>query len=206
MQNAVNGQERSVWCQKNANLKEIKIKNSYFMLLVLQSGKLEFYWKESLMTAKGPCCVCFDARENPVLAKEEEAEYFVVCFAPEFLNENMTLEWVYDCSYEDAAQVHDLCLLSPFLEKRLKGPLEGRSIHAIWGICENLSGEMEKVKDIYWYYRCRSYFIELLIELERMVNITEKIGPDEAGIRYVTDKKIQEAIRFIRTHYKEKLK
>lgn len=109
--------EPKIWCRKNGDVIKEEMTEDCFMLLVLLSERLEFCIEESFTGVEGPCCVCFAANEKPKLIKPAEAEYFLIGFVPEMINENMTLELVQEATYEDVAPVHDLFLLSPFFGK-----------------------------------------------------------------------------------------
>ena len=205
MQEFPNSHELKIWCRKNGDVSEKEMTEDCFMLLVLQSGRLEFCLEESFTDVEGPCCVCFAANEKPKLIRSTEAEYFLIGFLPEMINENMTLELVQEATYEDVAQVHDLFLLSPFLEKKLKGPISGEGFLLLWQACENLKEELEKEGEDYWNYKCRSYFMEILIELERLADITKKMCAEEATVRYLKHKSVKDAVKFIEKGYGKKI-
>ena len=205
MQEFPNSRELKIWCRKNGDVSKKEMTEDCFMLLVLRSGRLEFCVEESFTGVEGPCCVCFAANEKPKLIKPAEAEFFLIGFVPEMINENMTLELVQEATYEDVAQVHDLFLLSPFLEKKLKGSIGGEGFSSRWRACENLNEELEKEGDDYRNYKCRSYFIEILIELERLADITKKMCAEEAKVRYLNHKSVKDAVMFIEKEYGKKI-
>lgn len=205
MREVPNSRDLKIWCRKNDGLSKKEMMEECFTLLVLQSGRMEFCLEESFTVVEGPCCVCFAANERPKLIKPAGAEYFLIGFWPEIINENMTLEFVQEATYEDIAQVHDLFLLSPFLEKKLKGPVSGEGFSLLWQACENLNEELKKEEDVCWNYKCRSYFMEILIELERLVDITKKICAEEATVRYLSNKSVKDAVKFIEKRYSKKI-
>lgn len=205
MQEFPNSHELKIWCRKNGDVSKKEMTEACFMLLVLRSGRLEFCIEESFTGVEGPCCVCFAANEKPKLMGPIGAEYFLIGFQPEMINENMTLELVQEAIYKDVAQVHDLFLLSPFLEKKLKGPISGEGFLLLWQACENLNEELKKEGDSYWHYRCRSYFMEILIELERLADITKKMCAEEATVRYLNHKSVKDAVKFIEKGYSKKI-
>lgn len=197
--------ENGIRCQRNGSLENVQIKNESFLLIVLLSGALDFYMGENLILAEAPCCICFDESENPKFKSVEGAEYFCIYFRPEYLNEAMTFEFLRACSFEDVALVHDSFLLFPFQEKSFRVPFGEEQFLKMQQACVNLNEEMKRDRDTNWHYRCRSYFMEILLSLEKMTDITKRLCAEEATVRVITDKKVKAAIKYVETHYSEKI-
>lgn len=192
-------------CCHNDSLNEIPIKNEYFLLVVLLSGKLFFSMENSSFLAEAPCCVCFDESENLKARETSDAEYFSIYFHPKVLNVNMTFDFLRNCLFDDISLIHEIFLLTPFLEKCLKEPLSGEAFPEIKKLCISLYEEMMLERDAYWNYRCRTWFLEILIALERMADIPKKMSSTEAAAGFLFDKRIRAAVVYIEEHYAEKI-
>ena len=197
--------ENEIRCQRNGSLEKVQIKNESFLLIVLLSGELDFYMGESLILAESPCCICFDESEDPKFGNVEGAEYFCIYFRPEYLNATMTFEFLRSCSFEDVALVHDSFLLFPFQEKSFRVPFGEEQFFEMQQACVNLNEEMKKDRDLNWHYRCRSYFMEILLCLEKMTDITKRLCAEEATVRVITNKKVKAAIKYVATYYPERI-
>lgn len=192
-------------CQKNGNLNEIQTKNKRFLLIVLLSGELGFWIEEEHILAEAPCCICFDESENRRFDDALDAEYYSICFQPEFLDGILTLDFLRSSVFKDVTQAHELILLEPFFRKRFRILQDEKTPAAIGEICAAMEKEMTKEKEMYRYFICRSYFMEILIALERLNKINKKMTPLEASIQYVCNDRLKEAIRYIENHYPEKI-
>lgn len=199
------GKPSYIICRHNADLEEIPIQNEYFLLVVLMSGKLDFCEGGSSFLAEAPCCICFNEKENPKLERAEDADYFCIYFRPEILDADLTFDFLQNCCYKDVAHTHEMFLLSPFWEDCLKGPIEGETFHAVWEASENLYEEMEKERDLHWYYRCRSWFMEILIGLERMAKFPKRLSSVEVTAGYISDKRLRAAVIYIERNYNKKI-
>lgn len=192
-------------CEANGSLEQIEIQNECFLLLVLLSGALSFFIKETKITAEGPCFICLDEKENPKFQTPHKAKYFCIYFHPTFLNVNMTLDLVRSRAYEDIARIHDMFLLKPFLEAYYIVPILNIQTAKVQETCEGLKRELEEQPDWYWSCRSRSYFMELLICLERMDEVyMTNISEGEAAFT-ANSVKLQAAIDYIESHYSEKI-
>ena len=105
-------------CIKNDPLEKIKIKENCFFLLLIRKGKVVFDVAGRNFEAEGPCFVCFDEKENPVVIDKTELECYAVYFHPMFLNVNMTFECVHSKDFAHVATAHDLFLLKPFTDEK----------------------------------------------------------------------------------------
>lgn len=196
-----------VECTKNGVLRDVEIKDRCFLLVFLISGSLTFQVAEQTVVASAPCFICFDETENPTLLAKRKAQYFCVYFHPKFLNINMTFELLRSKSYVDIATNHDMFLLKPFLDGHYVIPVCESYQSSVEAACVHMEEESREQRDWYWSCRGRSYFMEIIIALERMYGL---IGYGE------TDKNIDSAptiqnpilrdlVLFIEGHYMEDL-
>ncbi len=154
-------------CATDGDLSRVDIKGKGFLLVCLWEGELSFSVCGREHTACAPCFLCFDESEDPVFRNPANARYACIWFRPLFLNVNMTLSRIRSVGYEDLASVHDLFLLRPFLEHAYTVPCGKERISSVEQACRCMERELTEQRDWYWSCRGRSYFMEILIALER---------------------------------------
>ena len=196
-----------VECINNAPLDSIDIKDKYFLLIILSKGRLEFEINEQKITATAPAFLCFDETENPVLISKSKAHYTCIYFHPTFLNVNMTFELLRSNSYNDIASTHDMFLLKPFINNEYVIPIIDTSVEKIETSAEYMAKELTEQRDWYWSCRGRSYFMEIIIALERMYGL---IGyglthqkSDNTPI--IKNPKLRDAVLYIEGHYSDSI-
>lgn len=197
------GKVAFVECVKNGSLDNINIKGKCFLLIILTKGKLEFKVDVEKITANAPSFLCFDESENPVLISKSKAHYTCVYFHPKFLNINMTFELLRSSKYGDIATTHDMFMLKPFIDKAYVIPIAETQVEKIEQSADYMLEELTEQSDWYWSCRGRSYFMEIIIALERMYGL---IGyglthqkSDNAPI--IKNPKLRDAVLYIESHY-----
>ena len=192
-----------VECVKNGSLNNIDIKDKCFLLIILTKGKLEFKVGGENITATAPSFLCFDETENPVLVSKSKAHYTCVYFNPKFLNINMTFPLLRSENYGDIATTHDMFMLKPFTDKAYVIPIADTQVEKIEHSANCMIEELEEQRDWYWSCRGHSYFMEIIIALERMYGL---IGyglthqkSDNAPI--IKNPKLRDAVLYIEGHY-----
>lgn len=201
------GKVAYVECLKNGALDNINIKDKYFLLIILTYGKLEFTVGGKNLTAVSPALLCFDETENPVFTSKSKAKYICVYFHPKFININMSFELLRSKKYADIATTHDMFLLRPFINKEYVIPIVKTQVEKIENSANYMFEELTEQRDFYWSCRSRSYFMEIIILLERMYGL---IGygithqpQDTAPI--IKNSKLRDAVLYIESHYSENL-
>lgn len=192
-----------VECVKNDKLESINIKDNYFLLIILSKGRLEFNIGGQKITATAPAFLCFDESENPVLISKTKAQYTCIYFHPTFLNVNMTFELLRSNSYNDIASTHDMFLLKPFINNEYVIPIIDTGVEKIETSAEYMARELTEQRDWYWSCRGRSYFMEIIIALERMYGLigyglTHKKSDTTPIIK---NSKLRDAVLYIESHY-----
>ena len=186
-------------CVVNDKLDNINIMNQCFLLIVLTEGNATFKVGNDTVSATAPCFVCFNERVNPLIVSKKKCKNIAVYFHPQFLNLNMTFDLIRSNTYEDIANVHDMFLLKPFADDYKIVPIAESYSDSIHSACAGMVYELTEQRDWYWTCRGRSYFMEVIIALERMYNL---IQTQDLSIAYnVKDQKLREAILFIEGHY-----
>ena len=197
------GKVAFVECLRDGTLNNIDIKDKCFLLIILTKGKLKFKVGGEAVTAAAPAFLCFDETENPVLVSKSKARYTCIYFHPQFLNINMTFELLRSNNYEDIASTHDMFLLKPFTDKARVIPICESQLEKTERAADYMQKELEEQRDWYWSCRGRSYFMEIIIALERMYGligygITHQIS-DNAPI--IKNPKLRDAVLYIEGHY-----
>ena len=197
------GKVAYVECIKDGQLNNIEIKDKCFLLIILTKGKLEFKVGGERVTANAPSFLCFDESENPLLVSKSKAQYTCVYFHPKFLNINMAFELLHSKNYGDIATTHDMFMLKPFIDKVYVIPIAETQVEKIEQSADYMLAELTEQRDWYWSCRGRSYFMEIIIALERMYGL---IGyglthqkSDNAPI--IKNPKLRDAVLYIESHY-----
>ncbi|MBQ0084079.1 MAG: helix-turn-helix transcriptional regulator [Clostridiales bacterium] len=193
------GKIAAIECIKNAPLKGIQIKDECFLLLVVVEGEIKFSSHAKNYSAVGPCFVCFDETENPRFTAYKNAQTYAIYFHPKFLNVNMSFELLRSEKYGEIAQNHDMFMLRPFLEEKRIIPVSKNYTEAIQRACDHIIEELALQKDWYWSCRSRSYFMEIIMILERLYGMYEtgEIFAIQSG------NVAKQVIMYIESHYSE---
>ena len=201
------GKIAKIECVRNDRLRNIDIKDKCFLLIILTAGKLEFNVENERLYAAAPAFICFDETADPVLISKQKAQYTCIYFHPEFLNVNMSFEMLCKKDYGDIASTHDLFLLKPFTDKAYVVPIAETQLEKIVQAADCLQTELENQRDWYWSCRGRSYFMEIIIALERMYGL---IGygvthqkSDNTPI--VKNAKLRDAVLYIESRFDESI-
>ena len=165
------GKVAKIECVRNDRLQNTHIKNNCFLLIILTAGKLEFKVENEQFYAAAPAFICFDETADPVLISKQKAQYTCIYFHPEFLNVNMSFEMLRKKEYVDIASTHDLFLLKPFTNKAYVVPIAEAQLEKITQAARDMQEELKNQRDWYWSCRGRSYFMEIIIALERMYGL-----------------------------------
>lgn len=198
------GRTIPIRCIENDPLKDLQIKDNCFLLLIVHEGSVSLQRGKEMIDAMGPCLLCFDETKSLRLISRRNLCCDTIYFHPTFLNINMTFERVRSGGYEELATIHDLFLLSPFVsDRRISLPMFDDYQASMRFLFSKLAEELEEQSDWYWSCRSRSYFIEIMLLLERIYcfmggryEVTEEV--DELQNPY-----LKQAVSFIENHYNE---
>lgn len=194
-----------VECRRNGRLEHIDNKDESFLMVVLLAGKMSFQINGTQHFAEAPCFLCFNEKETPDFDSLENAEYYRIYFHPVFLNVNMTFSFIRSDDYEDIVQAHNLFLLKPFLEHRYIVPMDGDFLLRMQTACEGMEKELAEQSDWYWSCRSRSYFMEVILALERMDELYKKETQKEDLVSPMNDRRLRTAMDYMESHYSESL-
>ena len=199
------GKVAKIECVRNDRFQNIDIKDKCFLLIILNAGKLEFKVENEQLYAAAPAFICFDETQNPVLISKQKAQYTCIYFHPEFLNVNMSFEMLRKKDYGDIASTHDLFLLKPFTDKAYVIPIAEAQLEKITQAAGDMQEELQNQRDWYWSCRGRSYFMEIIIALERMYGL---IGYGVAHQKsdntpIIKNAKLRDAVLYIENRFDE---
>lgn len=201
------GKVAFVECVKDSSLDDINIKDKCFLLVILIKGKLEFRVGGDKIIAVAPSFLCFDELENPVILSKSKAHYTCVYFHPKFLNINMTFELLRSKNYGDIATTHDMFMLKPFIDKAYVIPIAETQVEKIEHSADYMLEELTEQRDWYWSCRGRSYFMEIIIALERMYGLigygVNHRKADSTPI--IKNPKLRDAVLYIEGHFDESI-
>lgn len=196
------GRVALVQCVRNAPLRALNIKNQCFLLLIVREGSALFQVGSHSFEAEAPCLVCFDESADPTVEAGEGLCCDAVYFHPQFLNVNMTFQRLRSPDYTQLALAHDLFLMKPFTDQeRFAFPLADVAADKLRSCFDGMCQELQEQPDWYWSCRSRSYFMEILLLLERAYGITE-----QQYAAPVTNRHLKKAVAFIESHYQQPLR
>ena len=201
------GKIAKIECVRNDRLRNIDIKDKCFLLIILTAGKLEFKVENEQFYTAAPAFICFDETQNPVLISKRKAQYTCIYFHPEFLNVNISFELLRKKDYGDIASTHDLFLLKPFINKAYVVPIAEAQLEKIMQSAGYMQEELKNQRDWYWSCRGRSYFMEIIIALERMYGligygVTHQKSDNTPIIK---NAKLRDAVLYIESRFDESI-
>ena len=201
------GKVAKIECVRNDRLQNTHIKNNCFLLIILTAGKLEFKVENEQFYAAAPAFICFDETADPMLISKQKAQYTCIYFHPEFLNVNMSFEMLRKKEYVDIASTHDLFLLKPFTDKAYVVPIAEAQLEKITQAAGYMQEELQNQRDWYWSCRGRSYFMEIIIALERMYGligygVTHQKSDNTPIIK---NAKLRDAVLYIESRFDESI-
>lgn len=199
------GKVAKIECVRNDRLQNIDIKYKCFLLIILTVGKLEFKVENEQFCTAAPAFICFDETADPMLISKQKAQYTCIYFHPEFLNVNMSFEMLRKKDYGDIASTHDLFLLKPFTDKAYVVPIAEAQLEKITQAAGYMQEELQNQRDWYWSCRGRSYFMEIIIALERMYGLIGYGATHQKSDNtpIIKNAKLRDAVLYIESRFDE---
>lgn len=194
-----------IQCIRNDTLKDLDIKGHCFLMLIVREGSAYFQVGDVVFESIAPCFVCFDERKQPKLIRKHGLKCDAVYFHPTFLNVNMMFDFLHSAGYEQVATSHDLFLLKPFTdEKRYAFPFFEEYMDNLNRLFDGLENELKVQSDWYWSCRSRSFFMEIILMLERTYGI---VGEDvsSTSINNINNPHLKNAVFYIESNYQENI-
>lgn len=192
-----------IQCVRGDTLKDLNIKDSCFLLIIVYEGVAYFQVKGSTFEAMGPCFVCFDESDSPKLLKKRGMKCDSIYFKPTFLNINMTFSRVHSGNYEQLALTHDMFLLKPFTDTiRYVFPVFDECLDNQKRLFSMIENELKEQPDWYWSCRSRSYFMEMMLLLERAYGLIEQNAPI-GNANKILNPHLKKAVIYIENNYRD---
>lgn len=192
-----------IQCVKGDTLKDLDIKGTCFELIIIYEGTALFQLGDSSFEAIGPCFVCFDETESPKLLRKRGVKCDSIYFKPTFLNINMTFSRIHSGNYEQLALTHDMFLLKPFTDKaRYVFPVFDENIENLKRLFSMLGDELKEQPDWYWSCRSRSYFMEMMLLLERTYGLIGQNEPVGCANK-ILNPHLKKAVIYIENNYRD---
>lgn len=150
--------------------------------------------------------VCLNEQQRLTVRSGEARDVQIVSFLPTFLNISMTPAFLRSPDYADLCASHAFFQLAPFLSSSvekacfsLSEDTFARFANAVQAMAHNLSEQ----PDWYWSCRARSYFIDIVNELERRFCETlPSLGALPGG---ELQEEFRAVVEYINNHLHEKL-
>ena len=200
------GRIAPVQCVKGDTLNDLDIKDTCFALMILYEGMAQFQVGDLSFEAIAPAFVCFDELHSPKLIKKRGLKCDSIYFSPTFLNVNMTFSRVHSGSYEQMAEVHDLFLLKPFTEpRRHVCPIFDEDLESMKRLFSRLENELREQPDWYWSCRSRSYFIEMMLLLERTYGVVKHNLIFVENSNQIQNPHLEKAVVYIENNYADEI-
>lgn len=157
----------------------------------------------------GQSVLCLNERTRFQVGSGHATDVKIVSFSPEFLNVNMTPEFLRKPNYQALCDVHSFFQLSPFLADnpdkmvfRVCKDTFFRFNKAIDQVDKNLTFQ----PDWYWSCRARSNFIDIINILERIFHNYYLPEPEDDNLYPIKlQKDFREIIVYINNHLNEKI-
>jgi len=201
------GKIAQVNCSDNLSGNNIDIKGKSFLLIIVTEGFVTFKSGEDEFTANAPCFVCFSEKENPEIIRKRKLKCSCIYFHPKYLNVNMDFILIRSNDYKDIAHNHDLFLLRPFINNMHVVPILENYMDKLDYCYNNMNQELENQSDWYWSCRSRSYFIEIIIILERLCQMLENSShvASSQPIQNLKNDVLKRAIVYIEGNYSDSI-
>jgi len=195
------GKIAPIQCVKSDLLKDIEIKDSCFLLMLIYEGNAYFEVGETSFEVIGPCFVCFDETNSPKLLRKRGLKCDSIYFHPTFLNINLTFYRIHNVNFEPLALAHDMFLLKPFTDKvSYMYPIFDEQMDSIKRLFSKMENELVNQSDWYWACRTRSYFMEMMLLLERIYGFVGKNDTVETAVQ-IQNSHLKKAVIYIESNY-----
>lgn len=200
------GRVAKIRCVRSESCTSMDTQGQMFLLLLVLEGVVVLHTRKGEVTAVAPSFVTFNEQEAPSLVRKSKLRAMAVYFHPQFLNVNMTFDLLRSEQYQDIASVHDMFMLTPFVNGSLCLPIMERYLPRILEAFDDMELQLTEQPDIYWSCRARAGFMNLLMVLEThyQLKLMGKLIVDHQP-RTITNPVVKRAVFFIETHYMDKI-
>ena len=186
-----------------------ELPDDVFHLITIGSGTVVADIDGHICHLSGQSVLCLNERRRFCVRGGHATDVKTVSFSPEFLNVNMTPEFLRKPNYQVLCDIHSFFQLSPFLTENLDkmafrvcDDTFSRFNKAIDQVEKNLTFQ----PDWYWSCRARSNFIDIINILERIFHNYYLPEPEDDNLYPIKlQKDFREIIVYINNHLNEKI-
>ncbi len=182
-------------------------KRDHYRLIFVNSGTGLLTLNNRKQIIVAPSVICLNETDNYFLESEVSLQCTAILFHPQIINQHFDFSLLKSSDHQlSANDIHDLYWLNPFLRRTnaFLGQLHlgPGNAHRISSIIDNMKDALDLQKDYDWPCRSRTYLIEMLFLLSRLLIIDETFESLEL------DKdpgEIKEIILYLYTNYMNKI-
>ncbi len=190
-------------CRPDDPLDDLDIENNCFWLGLLYKGSATFDVGGKTIKAKAPCFICFDETQSPRLVQKKNVRCDSVYFNPTYININMTFENIHSANYREMAACYDLFMCSPFTDReQYVIPFYEESFNSVKRMYAGMVQEFTCQTDWYWSCRSRSYFMQILMLVDRSYGYAF-FDAELHGMAPLQNNHLRNAVVFVESHYME---
>lgn len=184
-------------------------KDNIFVLSLISKGNCIIEINNSTYCIEAPAVLCLDERKRTKVISSTCLDVKTIYFNPVFINRNMTIELIRSNDYPYLIEEQNFFQLTPFLEQNDSYhsffTLDNSIFTKLSEIVDKCKEELETQIDLLWSCRTRSYFMEVLMHLERIYhnysidhkndsNSFKKISQEFSQILFYLDSNLNNAI------------
>lgn len=180
-----------------------------FHLLVIGSGTIVADIDGHTCHFGGQSVLCLNERRQFHIRGGHATDVRVVSFSPEFLNVNMTPEFLRNPNYQELCDAHSFFQLSPFLTgdpDKMTFRVCDDTFRQFNAAIDQMEKNLASQPDWYWSCRARSHFIDIINILERSYHnyyLPEPSSDTLYPVRLQED--FRKMIVYINNHLNEKI-
>jgi len=182
-------------------------KRDYYKLIFVNSGTGLITFNNSRQIIVAPAVICLNETDTYFLESEVSLQCTSIIFHPQIINQHFDFSVLKTPDNQlSANSVYDLYWLNPFLRRTdvFLGQIHlglGKA-HRIKSIIDNMKDALDLQKDYDWPCRSRTYLIEMLFLLSRLLIIDETFENLELD---QDPGEIKEIILYLYTNYMNKI-
>jgi len=196
-----------IWYNSDEKFLTEMISNDRYRIILVENGTGILNINGQRIAFISPVLFCINEEDFIELEKGVNIVSKSFYIHPQFINDALTFENIRGMTDElTLTDRQDRCLFKPFIERNSDyvGQLniEPAAAQRISRLLDSINQEINSQIDWYWPCRARSYFLELLLILER-IYITPK-SKEKISLSDSLDT-IDEIILYLHTHYEHKI-
>lgn len=174
--------------------------NNYFKLILFHDGKSTIMINGDIINIQLASIICLDNLKQIKILSTNELAIKTIYFDPIIINQNMDIKTLQCSDFRTLAEKHCYLQLLPFIEHNDKYksiiPINDYMVNTIRNAYNLCKEQLDEKSDHYWLCRTRSYFIEIIQNLERIYHNFS----NEFSYSKLRDKKSREDFELILFH------